>query len=687
MKSSLDSFVLKTRPNSLTATLPCAAGLVLLLTSATVSAQHDITGSPLPVPPAAPTATATAEPTASDAPDPADLKENPPAAPPPSAAPELSDDVNAPNDPPPLSQLFPNGAAPEESPPDMSQNVTINLLKIFVKKGYLSQTEALGLIRQAEAEASAARATANARKATAAAEEDEAMKVSYVPESVRNEMREEIRRKVLADLQAGQMDGKNSAVALALPRMDDTVDFFGDIRIRYELQQFPEGNDNTGSFPNFNAINTGAPFDTAGLVFSPQRNVDQERMRFRYRVRLGGEWLLSDGWSTGVRIATGENNSPVTTNQSVGLANQGQGGNFSKYALWLDRAFFKYHTDFGTGASLELLGGRFDSPFMATPVIFDEDLGFDGLALKFKGKIGNHVTPFLTAGAFPIFNTDLNFSSNQPAKFESTDKYLFAAQAGADLKLSDTLKMKLGIAYYNFDKVQGELSEPFLPLSASDAGPTDNTRPSFAQSGNTYKPLRQIIPDATNNFGTSSQFQYFGLASKFTPVVASAKLEYSGWEPAQIALHGEYIKNTAFNRLEIDPVAVNNRGPVPVEETPATNTSTDPVETTAPRRIGLFDGDDTAWTVGIKFGKLAMMKKGDWTLGAEYRYIGSDAVVDGFIDSDFGGGGSNLKGFAFTGAYALSPNASIGVLWNSNDQIAGPPLKSDYLMLDFKIKF
>lgn len=676
--------------------------MALLFSVATVPAQSDIAGAPLkadaspasPAPdkPAGAAAPAPAAPVADDAPDPSEVQDNPSPAPGPAAAPADdtppdAGDVNAPNDPPPVSQLFPNGAE-EEAPPDMSQNVTINLLKIMVKKGLITQMEAIGLIKEAEKEAGAARAAAKARKDAEAAEEDEAMKVSYVPDSLRNQMREEIRRQVLADLGAATPDGKNSAVALALPGLEeDKFDLFGDIRIRYELQQFPEGNDNTGSFPNFNAINTGVPFDTAGFVFSPQRNVDEERMRFRYRVRVGGEWQLSDGWSTGIRIATGENNSPVTTNQSIGLTNQGQGGGFSKYAIWLDRAFAKYHVDFGTGASLEILAGRYDSPFMATPVIFDEDLGFDGLTLKLKGQLGSRVKPWLTAGAFPIFNTDLNFSSNQSAKFESTDKYLYGAQAGADLKLSDTLKLKLGIAYYNFDNVQGELSEPFLPLTINDAGPTDNTRPSFAQSGNTYKPLRQIIPDVTNNFGTSNQFQYFGLASEFAPVVASAKLEYSGWEPAQIALTGEYIKNTGFNREEIEPVAVNNRGPLPAEETPATNTTAATAETTAPSRIGLFDGDDTAWTVGIKFGKLAMMKKGDWTVGAEYRYIGSDAVVDGFIDSDFGGGGANLKGFAFTGAYALSPNASLGVLWNSNEQIAGPPLKNDYLMFDFKIKF
>ena len=380
MISYPDFPALKIRPLPFFPPHPWAASLALLVSAARLPAQPDITGAPAPAPAPAPAETPGST-IAKDAPDPSDLKETPAAAPKPAPAPDTEGDVNSPNDPPPISQLFPNGAAPEEAPPDMSQNVTINLLKIFVRKGYLSQTEALGLIRQAENEAITARSAAKAKKEAAAAEEDEAMKVSYVPESVRNEMREEIRRQVLADLGASQPDGKNSAVALALPRLDDETDIFGDIRLRYELIQFPDDNDNTGSFPNFNSINTGAPFDTAGNVFSPQRNVDQERMRFRYRVRLGGEWQLEDGFSAGIRIATGDRNSPTSPNQSVGSAGSGQGGNFSKYALWLDRAFVKYQIDFGTtGAQLDVLGGRFDSPFMATPLIFDEDLGFDGLA-------------------------------------------------------------------------------------------------------------------------------------------------------------------------------------------------------------------------------------------------------------------------------------------------------------------
>ena len=71
------------------------------------------------------------------------------------------------------------------------------------------------------------------------------------------------------------------------------IKLFGDVRFRYDFLGYPDGNDNTGAFPNFNAINTGPPFDISGLVFSPQYNVDTDRKRFRVRFRRGGDSILA----------------------------------------------------------------------------------------------------------------------------------------------------------------------------------------------------------------------------------------------------------------------------------------------------------------------------------------------------------------------------------------------------------
>jgi len=62
-------------------------------------------------------------------------------------------------------------------------------------------------------------------------------------------------------------------------------------------------------------------------------------------------------------------------------------------------------------------------------------------------------------------------------------------------------------------------------------------------------------------------------------------------------------------------------------------------------------------------------------------------VVDGFVDSDFGGGGTNVKGYTIFGTMALSPNVSIGLRWMSASEVAGPPLKEDVLQIDVSGKF
>ena len=239
-----------------------------------------------------------------------------------------------------------------------------------------------------------------------------------------------------------------------------------------------------------------------------------------------------------------------------------------------------------------------------------------------------------------------------------------------DVKLPNKFQIKVAGAYYYFDGVSGKLSTPYTPLTASDAGDTDGTRPSFAQKGNTYMALRNIVPNATNNFGTTNQFQYFGLASKFRPLTFTGKIDYTGFEPVTISIWGEHIKNLGFDRGAIDRLAVNNRGSNSVTGT-----------------LGQYAGGDTAWIVGVKAGSAALQKRWDWQIGINYRHVESNAVIDGFSDSDFGNGGTNFEGYSLFGTVALSSRFAIGVKWMSADEIAGPPLKNDVLQVDLSGKF
>lgn len=558
----------------------------------------------------------------------------------------------------------PAAQAPASSP---TMSATVNLLKLMVTKKLITEEEAQGLIDQAQMEAEQAKA-AMLEDASFSQADADAVRVTYIPDNVKQQMREDIKQDVLAQAKTEKWAGVRP---LSKAEWTERVRWFGDIRLRYRTDLLEgQGNDNTGAFPNFNAINTGAPFDTAGNLFSPQNNVDQDRNRFQLRARLGIEASLEDNWSIGIGFGTGETNTPVTQNQGMGLANQGQGGNFSKYSMWLDRAFIRYEAGSELGDNVNVLLGRFSNPFFSTEMMWDDDLGFDGLAIKGKKVMDDRWSVFGTAGAFPIFNTDFNFATNQPSKFKSTDKYLYGAQFGVNIKLAEKVTAKIAASYYDFQDIEGKLSTPFVPLTPNDAGDTDDTRPSFAQRGNTYRPIRAIIPTVDNNFGTINQFQYYGLASEFRDVNINARVDIDIWEPYRLSFVGDFVKNVAWDQQAIDEFAVNNRGPSP-----------------AVGQVGEYEGGDTAFMFRTEFGKAKFEKRGDWSAWIDYRYVESDAMPDAFTDNDFGGGGTNFQGFTIGAHIALSPSVRLGARWMSASEIAGPPLKSDIFMMDISAKF
>ncbi|MEI9999462.1 MAG: putative porin [Verrucomicrobiota bacterium] len=383
---------------------------------------------------------------------------------------------------------------------------------------------------------------------------------------------------------------------------------------------------------------------------------------------------LGAGFTSGIRIATGNDNTPTTENQTFGLANGAQGGDFSKYNIWLDRAFIRYELGGTPDKDLSVTIGRFDNPFFSTTMLWADDLGFDGIAVKGSYQVVKGVTPFLTGGAFPIFNTDFNFSSDQSSKFQSEDKYLFAVQGGARWAINKDFNFTGAAAYYDFDNVQGKVSDPIPLEDANDdiSGNTDDSRPSFAQNGNTYIALRNYTGAAAIG---PDQFQFFGLASQFQVLAITGQLDFSHFDPFHISLTGEFIKNLAFDRQSII-----DGGPA-VSPGPQNNTtSADP---------NSFDGGDTGYLVHLDFGKPVLQQLWDWNVRVSYRYVETDATVDAFTDSDFGAPllGTNLKGYTVGGNLAFSSRVWAGLRYMSADNVSGPTFRNDLIQFDLNAKF
>ncbi len=91
---------------------------------------------------------------------------------------------------------------------------------------------------------------------------------------------------------------------------------------------------------------------------------------------------------------------------------------------------------------------------------------------------------------------------------------------------------------------------------------------------------------------------------------------------------------------------------------------------------------------GFKVGKTK--KPGSWDVRYQYKRLEPDAVLAAFTDSDFGGGGTDVKGHEFNLGYMLATNWKVSVSYFINRTgFYGAGTSNDFrrFQFDFKFKF
>jgi len=96
------------------------------------------------------------------------------------------------------------------------------------------------------------------------------------------------------------------------------------------------------------------------------------------------------------------------------------------------------------------------------------------------------------------------------------------------------------------------------------------------------------------------------------------------------------------------------------------------------------DDNDTAWATGFIVGKAK--NPGEWKFAATYKDIEKDAVLGVITDSDFGGGGTDSKGWKLGVGYAVSKKTSLGLSYFINE-IGSDEIDYDRLQMDMKFKY
>lgn len=544
-----------------------------------------------------------------------------------------------------------------------STNATINLIRLMVKKGLITQADADGLLAQAQSEAAqAARQTAQANPTANDGAQPGDVRVPYVPQSVRNQIRDQVKEEVIA-----QAKSEHWAEPNALPEWLDRISWSGDIHVRDESWMFSRSN--SPFFIDYGTLNRTGPFDLSKVAQGatpPIFNTQQNRLNMlRLQAHIGMDVKLGDTITAGIRLGSGNDNNPVSTTQTLG-------GGLIKKNIWLDRAWIAWKpTDWA-----KVSAGRFSNPFLATDLIYSNELNFDGIAGQFKVPFNDSLDTFATIGAFPIEFTGNDTPSQAlgTEKNTSYDKWLTAAQIGATWTFDQDTKLKVAVAYYYFNRMQGQLSQPCALYTGINFCSTDDTAPQYMQKGNTVFLLRDIIPDPTNP-SNYAQPQLVGLAYNYHLANATSQFDFKvGQTP--VRLQADYVRNMAYH--ESTAFRYPNGLGQPVNNF---ESSSDP-NTTGPYKSG-----PVGWMIRGIVGTPTPMAANEWNVSLGYKYLQPDAVLDGLTDQNFHLGGTNAKGFILTADYGIAPNTWISARYFNSKEVFGPPLSIDVMQLEISSKF
>ncbi len=547
-----------------------------------------------------------------------------------------------------------------------SESAMTNLVRALVRQKALKPEVGEALIRQAEAEAAQAR-TANAQAATARPMPDAppgTVRVPYIPESVRAQIRDELRAEVMKEARVASWASPDEAA----PDWTRRITLKGDIRVRSQSELYSKTNGD--QFFDFAEINAIGPVDIENpFTPLPTLNSRVDRWnRLRVRARLGLDAVITQGVTAEFALATGNDDSPISANASLA-------GGLGKRDIWLDKANVKVAPTNWFSAAF----GRFDNPFASSDLLYDTDLRFDGVAVELNSGslLGEGLSIAARGGAFPLDFGSADFPVLSSVKEKVPPKYLFSGEVEAKATIADNAKIAVSAAYHQFKNIQGQLSAPCDLAAGVPECSTDRLRPFFLNKGNTLSPLRLIVDDPT----FFERPQFVGLTFGYEVLDVNASIRFPVTDGMGVRLAGSFVKNLAFDSSDICRNGVlgqplNNGG----TEGDGSNfcVANDPVD---------FVGGDIGYRFSALLGQEAISKAGQWNVQAGYRYLESDAVLDSLSDSNFHLGGTNAKGYFIGGSYGLFDGISLGGKWLSANEISGAPFAIDVLQIDLTAKF
>ena len=526
--------------------------------------------------------------------------------------------------------------AAEKQSVEEVRNTVINLLQALVDKGLLTREQAQQLVKQATDKAAADAAALAAKNAAQAKEDENAVRVPYVPQIVKDEISkqvaEEVKPAVVADV-VQEAKQEKWGVPAALPEWLSRVHIFGDVTFREQSDIFPRDN-SQNQILDFNAVNSAGGI---AKTINPFLDTTDDRNRFRLRARFGVEGDVSPYITAFIRLASGSLTN-VAGSESQTL---GQYGN--RHTVGFDQAYIRWNTNTLDQLSFSTAEfGRIPNPwFSPTELVYARDLTFEGVSDTLRlgwGQGGfdrSHV--YMTLGAFPMLEVPLANQDN---------KWLVGGQIGTNLRFSDGADhVRLGIAYYDFLHVTGQ-------KNTLDSELLNYTAPTFVQNGNS-------MFDISNIANLDQNANLFALAAHFRIVDVAGNYEHNFSPRYSLALTGEGVRNIGYNLAQVEALT----------------------QETMPSK------ENSGYVGEVSFGTPVVDRLGAWRTAVGYRYVKRDAVLDAWTDADFHEGGTNADGYYIWTSFGLAKDTWLRVRYMSSNEIDGPRYGLDIVQVDLNARF
>jgi len=234
-----------------------------------------------------------------------------------------------------------------------------------------------------------------------------------------------------------------------------------------------------------------------------------DRLRFRYRLRLGFEAKFVDWATVGFRLASGATDDPVSTNETFDDM-------FANDPITIDLAYVTIRPPQADWVTVT--AGKMNNPIWQpsfnSPLVYDGDVTPEGVAEQLVWKFGQDQrhSLFLNAAQFVI---------NEISGSSDTDGYLFDVQGGGDFKFGKDPKKPV---------VRAKIAGGFFWTDNADQGVLINDSPN---RGNAVK-----ASGTTTNF--LSEFKVLTVRGDLAWKLSDQPFFGT---PAVMTFSGEYAKN------------------------------------------------------------------------------------------------------------------------------------------------